>query len=121
MKVVISIDLPKFALAIGTTLLLAACASSEPAIPETAEAAVAALEASTAPVATNENEDENLVCRSEVRTGTNFKRRVCRTAEEWNARAAAQRGVVEDRAQNERGQAGVDTANGGGGTNAVAP
>ena len=120
MKVVVLQNLPKFALALGVTLLMTACAS-QPTVPETAEDAVAALEAGNVVAANTEGGegDEEVVCRSEIRTGTNFKRRVCRTVAEWNARSAAERGVVEERAENERDQAGVDSLNSAAGTNAV--
>jgi hypothetical protein len=120
MKIIQLQALPKFALALGITALMTACASQS-SVPETAEDAVAALEAGNVVAANQEGGegDEEVVCRSEVRTGTNFKRRVCRTVAEWNARSAAQRSVVEQRAQNERGQAGVDSLNSTAGTNAV--
>jgi hypothetical protein len=113
MKVVFQ-NLPKFALALGITALMTACAS-QPTVPETAEDAVAALEAGNVVAANEEGGegDEEVVCRSEIRTGTNFRRRTCRTVAEWNARSAAQRAVVEQRAENERDQEGVDNANGG--------
>jgi hypothetical protein len=121
MKAVQLQNLPNFTLALGIVAFMTACASQPAAVPETAEDAVAALEAGNVVAANAEGGegDEEVVCRSEVRTGTNFKRRVCRTVAEWNARSAAQRGVVEQRAENERDQQGVDTANGTGGTNAV--
>lgn len=114
MKVELLRNLPKFALALGITALMAACAS-QPTVPETAEDAVAALEAGNVVAANQEGGegDEEVVCRNEIRTGTNFRRRVCRTVAEWNARSAAQREVVEQRAENERDQEGVDNANGG--------
>ncbi len=120
MKAVLLQNLPKFALALGVTLLMTACAS-QPVVPETAEDAVAALEAGNVVAANQEGGegDEEVICRSEVRTGTNFKRRICRTVAEWNARSAAQRSVVEERADNERDQAGVDSLNSAAGTNAV--
>lgn len=120
MKAVLLQNLPKVSLALGLALLLSACASQS-SIPESAEAAVADLEAGNVVAANQEGGegDEEVVCRSEIRTGTNFKRRVCRTVAEWNARSAAQRSVVEQRAENERDQAGVDSLNSTAGTNAI--
>jgi hypothetical protein len=123
MKAVLFQMLPKCAPALGIALLLSACAA-QPVVPETAEDAVAALEANT--VASNVSEsgeggegDEKVVCRSEVVTGTNFKRRTCRTVAEWEARSQIQRRVVDDRADAERSQAGVDSANGAATGNAL--
>jgi hypothetical protein len=117
MKAITFQKLRQIALVLGSALLLSACAGAP--VPATAEEAIAALEAGDVTVPTSESEGDGLICRSEVRTGTNFKRRTCRTAEEWEARARAQRGVVEERANNERVQGGVDNAQTVNGTNAV--
>jgi len=108
-------NLRQFASALGITLLLGACAGQSN-IPATAEEAVAALEAdivaSNDTLVAEDGSEEELVCRSEIRTGTNFRRRTCKTAEEWAAQSRFQRSAVEERAANERVQAGVEQAAG---------
>lgn len=108
-------NLVQLAAALCTTLLLGACAGQSN-IPATAEEAVAALEAdfvgSNDTLVAEDGSEEKLVCRSEVRTGTNFRRRTCKTAEEWAAQSRFQRSAAEERAANERVQAGVEEAAG---------
>ena len=113
-----SLKLLRFAPVLSITLLLSACAGQSN-IPATAEEAVASLEAdvvgSNDTLVAEDGSEERLICRSEVRTGTNFRRRTCRTAEEWAAQSRYQRAYAEERATNERAQAGVDQANGASG------
>jgi len=111
--------LVRFAPALAVALSLSSCAGQS-RIPATAEEAVAALEAdvvgSNDTLVAADGSEERLICKSEMRTGTNFRRRTCLSAEEWAARSRAQRSRTEERAYNERVQAGVDEANGVGST-----
>jgi hypothetical protein len=109
-----SLNLLRFAPALGIALLLSACAGQSN-IPATAEEAVASLEADVVgtsdTLVADDGSEEELVCRSEIRTGTNFRRRTCKTAEEWAAQSRFQRAYAEERAANERAQSGVDQVN----------
>jgi hypothetical protein len=114
-----SMNAVQFAPTLAVALLLSACAGTS-RTPATAEEAVAALESdvvgSNDTLVAADGTEERLICRSEMRTGTNFRRRTCLSAEEWAARSRAQRSRVEERAYNERVQSGVDEANGVGNT-----
>ncbi len=74
----------------GAILLTAACAT-EPAA-DTADAVVADSEAAlNAPGVAENGVADEVICREELRTGTNFKRRVCKTESEWAAEGRGQR------------------------------
>jgi hypothetical protein len=96
---------------LGAVLLTAACATAPADDAAQAEAALGqAVATSDAAAATGDQEVE---CREELRTGTNFKRRVCLTKAEWAAQGRGQRResaeVVRTRAEREA----VTGANGG--------
>jgi hypothetical protein len=58
-------------------------------------AALALAEAPQEAAKPAEAEKPKLVCRKEVETGTRFSRRICRTAEEWQAEAEASKKTLE--------------------------
>lgn len=102
---------------LGALLLTAACATEPAADTATAatagDASAAAAEANLAVAATPDG--EQVECREELRTGTNFKRRVCMTKDEWAATGRGQRResseVVRTRTEREavNGAAGGQT------------
>jgi hypothetical protein len=91
--------LPKFVLALGVTLLTVACATQPAATADTAGQAVTAPQlapAAAAPNAVASAEEPAKLCRSMQVTGTNFRERVCRTADEWNAIQRSERRAVQE-------------------------
>ncbi|MDY6983697.1 MAG: hypothetical protein SV422_11460 [Pseudomonadota bacterium] len=85
------------ALALSAAIAIVGCASSDTVSDATAEASA------VAPRNVSAN-GEPLICRNEQVTGTNFRERVCLTAEGWKAlQAAERRGAREfGRQMNER-------------------
>ena len=80
-------------LALGASVLLAACASKPPT--ETAE---------TGPASALVEADVDVECRDVIVTGTHFSKRVCRTKTEWaqieDASQAFTRGLQSDSTRN---------------------
>ncbi|MGB3455647.1 MAG: hypothetical protein WBA35_04755 [Litorimonas sp.] len=72
----------------ASLLLLAACASTDAAVTDTARTDATATSPSSAPedgVQVAEADKGEMVCRREKVTGSNFKRKICYTAEQWEA------------------------------------
>ncbi len=75
---------------LGAVLLTAACATA-PAVDDATQAEAALGEAVATADASAATGDQEVECREELRTGTNFKRRVCLTKAEWAAQGRGQR------------------------------
>lgn len=89
----------KLTLCAGAMLLLAACATSTtPTAEKVAEAetmkAVSEELSQTNKVA--KSEDGNVICKREAVVGSNFKRKVCATAEQWKAMEESSRATTAD-------------------------
>jgi ABC-type enterochelin transport system substrate-binding protein len=110
MKVVLPGMLPKFAVALAVTLLMTACAGTPREESAAADPAAAAPAAANTVASSNAGGEEEIVCRSEVVTGTAFKRRVCMTRAEWTISQRGQRRVVEEMARRTREDASVGAA-----------
>lgn len=78
-------------------LCLSACATTTPSAEKMADAQVAQelSEDLTQTRTTMKSEDGRMICKRTTVVGSNFKRKVCATADEWAARAAEDKKTVE--------------------------
>lgn len=78
-------------------LLLGACASVPPTPEQVAEAKATKSVADqlTQTKRTAKSEDGKMICKRTQAIGSKFNKKVCATAEEWEARAAADRKTTE--------------------------
>ena len=75
-------------------LFISACATTSAATQQKVEAAPAAKTMADDLTQTNstvKSADGTMICKRTAVVGSNFKRKICATAEEWEARAAADR------------------------------
>ena len=105
MRVALARVSPNLGLAVGISLMAAACAS------DPAPQAVSASAATDGKVAQNVvAQSDRQICRSEKRTGTNFPNRVCFTPEQWNEIDRKQTGDAHSFTDNVVENAGVANA-----------
>ena len=82
-------------LCVGVMLTIGACATvpkaeQAAAVPENATVAESTKQAST------DNDSGKLICKRQTTAGSNFKRKVCATAEQWKAAAESGRRTTAD-------------------------
>ena len=79
-------------------MMLTACATASSPSPEKIAEAQSAKEVSeklTQTRTTTKSADGKMICKRTTVVGSNFKRKICATADEWDARAAADRETVD--------------------------
>jgi hypothetical protein len=85
--------------ALGFGLLTVGCAATDPA----QDAAAVGADGTQTVAAVSEER----ICREEIRTGTNFKRRVCRTQAQWDAISTNQRRNSDEYSRQSSERSGV--------------
>ncbi len=88
-----------FPLCMGAMLSLGACATvpnAEQAAATSEKAPEKVTVAESTKQATTETDSEKLICKRQATAGSNFKRKVCATAEQWKAAAEDGRRTTGD-------------------------